>query len=59
MPMYTLHCLACGSEFEQFLRPSEALKGAQCPACGKHTLAQAADGPAASPGPSCDLSKKT
>lgn len=53
MPMYTFHCPTCGKEFELFLRPSEALRGAQCPACGEHTLEQAADGPA------CDLSKKT
>jgi len=59
MPMYTFHCLTCGSEFELFLRPSEALKGARCPACGKHTREQAPDDPAASAGPACDLSKKT
>jgi hypothetical protein len=35
------------------------LRGAQCPACGEHTLQQADDGPTAAPGPACDLSKKT
>jgi putative FmdB family regulatory protein len=59
MPMYTFHCPTCGKEFELFLRPSEALRGAQCPGCGEHTLEQAADGPAAAAGPACDLSKKT
>jgi len=59
MPMYTFHCPTCGSEFEQFLRPSEALKGARCPACGEYTPGKADDDPAASPGPVCDLSKKT
>jgi putative FmdB family regulatory protein len=57
--MYTFHCPTCGKEFELFLRPSEALRGAQCPACGEHTLEQAADGPAAAAGSACDLSKKT
>jgi putative FmdB family regulatory protein len=59
MPMYTFRCPACGSEFELFLRPSEASGGVQCPACGERTRDQAADCPADSPGPSCDLSKKT
>ena len=59
MPMYTFLCPTCGKAFELFLRPSEALKGAQCPACGEHTLKQAADDPAASRGQVCDLSKKT
>ena len=59
MPMYTFHCSQCGNEFELFLRPSEASRGARCPACGEHTREQAADGPAASPGPTCDLSNKT
>jgi len=59
MPMYTFHCPTCGKEFELFLRPSEALRGAHCPTCGEHTLEQAADGPAASAAPACDLSKKT
>jgi putative FmdB family regulatory protein len=59
MPMYTFRCPTCGNEFELFLRASEALRGVQCPACGQHTLQQAADGSAAAPGPACDLSKKT
>ena len=59
MPMYTFRCPTCGHEFELFLRASEALRGAQCPACGEHALQQAADVPAAAPGPACDLSKKT
>jgi putative FmdB family regulatory protein len=58
MPMYTFHCRTCGSEFELFLRPSEAIQGARCPVCGKHTREQA-DEPTASAGPACDLSKKT
>jgi putative FmdB family regulatory protein len=58
MPMYTFRCPTCGNEFELFLRASEALRGARCPACGGHTL-QAADVPAAAPGAACDLSKKT
>jgi putative FmdB family regulatory protein len=57
--MYTFSCPRCGNEFELFLRASEALRGAQCPACGEQTLQQAADVPAATPGPACDLSKKT
>ncbi len=59
MPMYTFHCSRCGNDFELFLRPSEALRGAQCPSCGEHTLEQAVDGMAGSPAPGCDLSKKT
>lgn len=59
MPMYTFHCPGCGSEFERFLRPIEALRGAPCPTCGKQTVEHATDGPAASTGPACDLSKNT
>jgi putative FmdB family regulatory protein len=59
MPMYAFHCPKCGNEFELFLRPSEALKGVQCPACSEHALLQADDGPATTPGAACDLSKKT
>jgi len=59
MPLVAFHCPACGKTFELFLRASEALRGAQCPACGEHALQQAADVPAAAPGPACDLSKKT
>lgn len=59
MPMYTFHCPACGADFELFLRPSEASRGAKCTACGERTTEQAADCPAASPGQACDLSKKT
>jgi putative FmdB family regulatory protein len=59
MPMYSFHCPRCGTEFELFLRPSEALRGVQCSACGERILEQGADGPAASPNSACDLSKKT
>jgi putative FmdB family regulatory protein len=59
MAMYAFHCPTCGNEFELFLRPSEALKGARCPACGENTTEQAADCQEASPGQACDLSKKT
>lgn len=59
MPMYTFHCPACNNAFERFLRPIEAIGGASCPACGEHTVEQTTDGPVASPGPACDLSKKT
>jgi putative FmdB family regulatory protein len=59
MPMVAFHCPTCGNEFELFLRPSEALRGAKCPGCGGHTPVQADESPAAPPGPACDLSKKT
>ena len=59
MPMYAFHCPECGHEFELFLRPSEALKGAQCPACAVRVVLQADDGPATAPGAACDLFKKT
>lgn len=59
MPMYTLFCPACGNAFERFLRPSEALEGCPCPACGLPARAQAAEGPAEPPGQACDLSRKT
>jgi len=59
MPMYTLFCPACGHEFERFLRPSEALEGAPCPACGLPAREQTADAPTASPPPACGPSKTT
>jgi len=59
MPLYTFHCPTCGKAFELFLRPSEAFKGAQCPACGGLTKEQAAAETAAASGPACDLAKKT
>jgi putative FmdB family regulatory protein len=57
--MYTFRCPACGNEFELFLRLSEALRGAPCPACGKQTVGHATDSPVVSTGPACDLSMKT
>lgn len=59
MPVYAFHCPTCGNEFQLFLRPKEAFRGVQCPACGEHTLVQATDSLEAASGLACDLPKRT
>jgi putative FmdB family regulatory protein len=40
MPIYEYLCDQCGTEFEKFLRSSEAAAGIACPSCGEPRVTQ-------------------